>query len=50
MKLFSLLTMLLVAFALQGQTITQKGVAYRYNGKKARTPIGGVYIKPVSMV
>ena len=48
MKLFSLLTMLLVAFALQGQTITQKGVAYRYNGKKARTPIGGVYIKPVT--
>lgn len=28
--------------------MTQKGVAYRYNGKKPRTPLGGVYIKPVS--
>lgn len=25
--------------------IDQIGIAYRYNGKKQRTPIGGVYIK-----
>lgn len=25
-------------------TITQKGVAYRYNGKKARTPLGNVSV------
>ncbi len=27
------------------QTVDQAGVAYRYNGKKQRTPLGGVYIK-----
>ena len=32
----------------QAQTITQNGVSYRYNGKNPRTPIGGVYIKPVT--
>ena len=25
--------------------IDQLGIAYRYNGKKQRTPIGGVYVK-----
>ena len=30
------------------QNIIQKGVTYRYNGKNPRTPIGGVYIKPIS--
>ena len=26
----------------------QQGVTYRYNGKNPRTPIGGVYIKPIT--
>lgn len=31
--------------AMSAQSITQKGVAYKYNGKNPRTPLGGVYIK-----
>ncbi len=34
--------------SLQAQTIKQRGVTYRYNGKNKRTPIGGVYIKAVT--
>ena len=37
-----------VALCGQSQTINQKGVTYRYNGKNKRTPIGGVYIKAVT--
>lgn len=48
-KLFiSLLLALLMTMPLLAQTINQKGVTYRYNGKNKRTPIGGVYIKPVT--
>ena len=31
--------------AMSAQSITQKGVAYKYNGKNPKTPLGGVYIK-----
>ena len=37
-----------MCFATSAQTINQKGVTYRYNGKNKRTPIGGVYIKTVT--
>lgn len=40
--LFILLAILSIGNAL---AIDQIGVAYRYNGKKQRTPLGGVYIK-----
>lgn len=46
--LLSFITTLLLIISAQAQTITQKGITYRYNGKKPRTFIGGVYIKPVS--
>ena len=39
---------MLVALCGQSQTINQKGVTFRYNGKNPRTPIGGVYIKAVT--
>ena len=39
---------MLVTLCGQSQTINQKGVTYRYNGKNKRTPIGGVYIKAVT--
>ena len=40
--LWLLVTTLCVTNAL---AIDQLGIAYRYNGKKQRTPIGGVYVK-----
>ena len=40
--LFILLMILSIGNAL---AIDQIGIAYRYNGKKQRTPLGGVYIK-----
>ena len=40
--LFTLLAILSFGNAL---AIDQIGIAYRYNGKKQRTPLGGVYIK-----
>lgn len=40
--LFILLAILSIGNAL---AIDQIGIAYRYNGKKQRTPLGGVYIK-----
>ena len=46
--LLSFITTLLLIISAPAQTITQKGITYRYNGKKPRTFIGGVYIKPVS--
>ena len=46
--LLSFITTLLLIISAQAQTITQKGITYRYNGKKPRSSIGGVYIKPVS--
>ena len=36
------------AAAMSAQSVTQKGMVYKYNGKNPRTPLGGVYIK-VSM-
>ncbi len=33
---------------MSAQSVTQKGMVYKYNGKNPRTPLGGVYIK-VSM-
>ena len=47
-RLLYLVVFLLVALCGQSQTINQKGVTYRYNGKNKRTPIGGVYIKAVT--
>ena len=46
--LLSFITTLLLIISAQAQTITQKGITYRYNGKKPRSSIGGVYIKAVS--
>ena len=44
--LFMLAT--IFAVAISAQSVTQKGVVYKYNGKNPKTPIGGVYIKAVS--
>ena len=33
------------AAAMSAQSVTQKGMVYKYNGKNPRTPLGGVYIK-----
>ncbi|MDO4171198.1 MAG: hypothetical protein Q4D28_00625, partial [Prevotellaceae bacterium] len=49
--LTSFMVLLWAAFMtmpLKAQTIKQQGVAYRYNGKNKRTPIGGVYIKAIT--
>ena len=41
--------MLIICFStMVAQNIAQRGVTYRYNGKHPRTPMGGVYIKPVT--
>lgn len=46
MKRFSLsIVLVLVSVVVLAQIVTQKGVAYRYNGKQQRTPLGKVYIK-----
>ena len=47
-RLLYLVVFLLITLCGQSQTINQKGVTYRYNGKNKRTPIGGVYIKAVT--
>ena len=47
-RLLYLVVFLLTALCGPSQTINQKGVTYRYNGKNKRTPIGGVYIKAVT--
>lgn len=47
-RIFYFAFFMLVALCGQSQTINQKGVTYRYNGKNKRTPIGGVYIKAVT--
>lgn len=44
--LFMLAT--IYAVAMSAQSVTQKGVVYKYNGKNPKTPIVGVYIKAVS--
>ena len=44
----SIILLFLMCLAIPAQTINQKGVTYRYNGKNKRTPIGGVYIKPIT--
>lgn len=43
-KVLLLLTMFLLTQAAISQVIQQKGVAYRYNGKQKRTPLGNVTI------
>lgn len=47
-RIVSILVALIIALPVLSQSIIQKGVTYRYNGKNPRTPIGGVYIKPIS--
>lgn len=47
-KVVFVITMLFVAVSLCAQITIQRGVAYRYNGKKPRTPLGGVYLKPAN--
>ena len=37
-----------LSLPLLSQSMKQQGVTYRYNGKNPRTPIGGVYIKPIT--
>lgn len=44
----SLLVFLMNTLVIKAQYVEQMGVAYRYNGKNPRTPIGGVYVKTVS--
>ena len=41
---FLLLTTMLLLQTMSAQTVTQQGVAYRYNGKQQRTPLGNVTI------
>ena len=36
---------LMTTLTLHAQTTIQRGVTYRYNGKKPHTVIGGVYVK-----
>ena len=43
-KIFWLLISLFVVQMASAQTITQRGAAYRYNGKHQRTPLGNVTI------
>ena len=43
-KLLSITICLMLTTAAVGQTIQQKGVAYKYNGKQKRTPLGNVTI------
>lgn len=45
LHIITLILTALIALPLPAQTVRQKGVTYRYNGSKKRTPIGGVYIK-----
>ena len=47
-RLVYLVIFLLTTLYGQSQVIRQNGVTYRYNGKNPRTPIGGVYIKPIT--
>ena len=43
-KLLFITICLMLTLAAFGQTIQQKGVAYKYNGKQKRTPLGNVTI------
>ena len=47
-QLLYIVIFLLTTLYGQSQVIRQNGVTYRYNGKNPRTPIGGVYIKPIT--
>lgn len=47
-KVVFVIIMLFMALYVCGQTTIQRGVAYRYNGKNPRLPLGGVYLKPAS--
>ena len=40
-----LLLLVATSYITNALAIDQLGIAYRYNGKKQRTPIGGVYVK-----
>ena len=46
MRRYNWLTMMLLILTVPmlAQTVTQRGVAYQYNGKKQRTPLGNVTI------
>ena len=46
----SIILLFLMCLAIPAQTINQKGVTYRYNGKNKRTPIGGVYIRDCRLI
>lgn len=43
-RIFFLIASLFIMSMMSAQTITQNGVAYRYNGKQKRTPLGNVTI------
>ena len=47
-KFFTFILMMLLALGGAAQSVQQRGIAYRYNGKKARTPLGNVRIKPAA--
>lgn len=47
-KLLFLVIALMSICNVSGQSIEQVGIAYRYNGKKQRTPVSGVYVKVAS--
>ena len=44
-KSFMLAALFAVSLSAVGQTLTQQGITYRYNGAKPHTPVGNVYIK-----
>ena len=43
-RIYWLIVVLMTSVAMSGQVVTQRGVAYRYNGKQQRTPLGNVTI------
>ena len=43
-RIYWLIVTLLTSVAMSAQVVTQKGVAYRYNGEQPRTPLGNVTI------
>ena len=47
-RIATLLILIVCSLTMVAQNVTQRGVTYRYNGKHPRTPMGGVYIKPVT--
>ena len=47
-RIATLLILIVCSLTMVAQNVAQRGVTYRYNGKHPRTPMGGVYIKPVT--